>query len=101
MNKAALVLSPRALEDLDEIWWFIAQDNVDAAERFEQRIRQTLCRLAENPGIGHGRTDITDKPVLLWPAGSYFVICDPRKRPIEILRVLQGARDIESILESQ
>ena len=27
------ILSPAALEDLDSIWLFIAEDNLDAAER--------------------------------------------------------------------
>ncbi len=64
MSKAPFVVSPQALEDLDEIWLFNAQDNVEAAVRFEQRIRKTFYSLAENPGIGHRREDITDKPVL-------------------------------------
>jgi plasmid stabilization system protein ParE len=64
MNKAPLVVSPQALEDLEETWLFIAQDNVEAADRFEQKIRKTFCSLTENPGIGHKREDLTDKPVL-------------------------------------
>lgn len=100
MNKAPFVVSPQALEDLDEIWRFIAQDNVEAADRFEQRIRKTFYSLAENPGTGHSREDITDKPVLFWPVGSYLIIYDPGKRPVEILRVLHGARDVATILES-
>ena len=101
MNRAPFVVSPQALEDLEEMWLFIAQDNVEAADRFEQKIRKTFCRLAENPGIGHRREDITDKPVLFWPVSSYLIIYDPGKRPVEVLRVLHGARDVETILENQ
>jgi plasmid stabilization system protein ParE len=52
-------------------------------------------------GKGHIREDITDLPVRFWPVGSYLIVYDAGKRPIEILRVLHGARDVESILGSQ
>src|SRR5947199_10306162 len=41
-------------------------------------------RIAENPGIGHRREDLTDKPVLFWPAGSYLIIYNPARKPVEI-----------------
>lgn len=53
------------------------------------------------PGKGHTREDITDLPVRFWAVDSYLIVYDPGKRGIEILRVLRGARDAESILGSQ
>jgi hypothetical protein len=32
---AAIQFTPQAVEDLDDIWWFIAADNHDAADRVE------------------------------------------------------------------
>jgi antitoxin ParD1/3/4/toxin ParE1/3/4 len=98
VSRALFAVSPQALEDLDEIWLFIARDDVGAADRFERRIREAFYRLARNPGIGPKREDITGKPVLFWPVGSYLIIYAPSRRPIEIVRVLHGAREVRRIL---
>jgi plasmid stabilization system protein ParE len=42
-------LTPQATDELDEIWWFIAQDSIDAANRVEQEIVDTCRRLARHP----------------------------------------------------
>lgn len=51
--------SPEARLDLLEIWERIAEDNVDAADHVEQEIRQAVSMLADNPGLGHFRRDLT------------------------------------------
>lgn len=50
---------PDAFADLDEIWEYIAQDNVDAADRVLADINSTLTTLAASPEIGHHRPDLT------------------------------------------
>jgi plasmid stabilization system protein ParE len=43
---APFLLTPQATEDLDAIWWFIAKDNREAADRVEQEIVATCrCRV--------------------------------------------------------
>ncbi len=90
-------LSPEATQDIRQIWAYIAADNVPAARRVRLQILSACRRLAANPGIGHRREDLTDKPVLFWPVGSYLIVYAMRKRP-EIVRVLHGARDISGLL---
>jgi plasmid stabilization system protein ParE len=90
-------LSPEAAQDIREIWAYIAGDSIKAARRIRLQIFDACQRIAENPEIGHRREDLTDKPVLFWPAGSYLIIYAARK-PVEIVRVLHGARDIPSLL---
>jgi plasmid stabilization system protein ParE len=51
--------------------------------------------LGGSPEAGHFREDLTDKPVKFWPVFSYLIVYDPERRPIEVLRVLHGARDLE------
>ena len=46
-------LSPQAFRDIDEIWEFIAEDNLDAADRIRDEIFAACERLAEIPGMGH------------------------------------------------
>jgi plasmid stabilization system protein ParE len=90
-------LSPEAAQDIREIWAYIAADNIKAARRVRLQIFDACQRVAGNPGIGHSREDLTDKPVLFWPTGSYLIVYAARK-PVEIVRVLHGARDIPSLL---
>ena len=46
---------PDAFADLDEIWEYIAQDHLDAADRVLADIHSTLTLLAGTPHIGHRR----------------------------------------------
>ena len=94
------ILSEAALADLDEIWLYIATDNVRAADRVIDKIYETTYLLAENPGMGHKREDLTDKPVRFWNVYNYLIIYKAETRPIEIARVLNASRDVESILRS-
>jgi len=52
---------PDAFADLDEIWEYIAQDNVDAADRVLADIHSTVTLLAGSPQIGHRRPDLTTR----------------------------------------
>jgi plasmid stabilization system protein ParE len=58
------VLSVGAEFDLDEIWEYIADDSIDAADRWVGKLFDAFDAIARNPGIGHRRQDLTDYPVL-------------------------------------
>jgi plasmid stabilization system protein ParE len=91
--------SPAARQDLLEIWEFIAQDDLDAADRVEREIERAILRLADNPGLGHVRRDLTSKPVRFWVVYSYLVVYDPATQPLEVVRILSGYRDLASLLK--
>ena len=91
--------SPEARRDLLAIWEFIAQSDLDAADRVEREIEQALVLLSNNPELGHVRRDLTSKPVRFWAIYSYLIIYDPTARPLEVVRVLSGYRDIASLLK--
>ncbi len=92
------ILSPAAEQDLDEIWEYIAADNVDAADRWLTKLEKATQTVADMPGIGHTRKDLTDKPVLFWPVGRYLIIYRADRRPIEVVRVLSAYRDVSRLL---
>lgn len=46
---------PLAETDLDEIWWYLAQDNPDAADRFLDKIEERCRTLAQFPNLGVSR----------------------------------------------
>jgi toxin ParE1/3/4 len=49
---ARIVRTTLARADLRDIWLYVAQDSIDAADRFLDRIDRTIRMLAENPEIG-------------------------------------------------
>src|ERR1700733_13545853 len=88
-------LSPEAKNDLQEILSFTAANNVAAADRLEADIYKACELLAENPRLGHKRPDLTDEPVLFWQVrGVYLVIYQRETKPLRIVRILHGARDV-------
>jgi plasmid stabilization system protein ParE len=77
-------LTSQAIEDLDAIWWTIAEDNRDATEQVEMEILATCKRLARHPRIGTKRQDITMLPVRFWANTKFpnYVIVYRRDQPI-------------------
>jgi len=92
-------LVPQARTDLREILSYIAEDNVDAAEKVLDRFLEIFELLGKNPEMGHFREDLTTHPVRFFPVYSYLVIYMSGSSPVEVVRVLGGAQDIGSILK--
>lgn len=95
------VLSVAAELDLDEIWDYIAQDNIDAADRWIDKLFDAFQSLAQTPRMGHKREDLTVFPVLFWPVGAYLILYRTHEDLIEIVAVTQGARDIPTFLSQR
>ncbi len=95
------LLTPEADEDLAEIWEYIAQDNIEAADRWDGKLRDAFEMLSRSPRLGHTRKDLTDLPVLFWPVGAYLILYRVRNKRLEIVAVTQGARDIPSFLRER
>jgi plasmid stabilization system protein ParE len=68
------VLGNDAAIDLEEIWGYIAADDVDAADRWIGKLFDAFEALGNAPGMGHKREDLTAYPVLFWPVGNYLII---------------------------
>jgi toxin ParE1/3/4 len=48
-------LTPRAKQDVNEIWDYLAGDNIAAADRVIDALENAMTKLARTPGIGHRR----------------------------------------------
>jgi toxin ParE1/3/4 len=90
-------LTRRAIGDLKDIWEFISADNFDAADRLLEEFYLAFGHLAEMPGMGHKREDLTNRNVLFWPVHAYLVIYTDSK-PVRIVRVVHGKRDVKKLL---
>lgn len=98
MSRAQVVLSPQALEDLDAIWLFLAEESFELADRIDSEIRDAILRLADFPSLGHTREDLTTLPVRFWAIYSYLIVYSPREDLIEIVQVIHGSRDVTGLL---
>ena len=94
-------LTPEAIADLLEIWEFISQDSVDAADRVLDDFYQSFGRLATTPGMGHRREDLTRRDVRFWPIYSYLVVYQRSSRPLLVIAVLHGNRDVKRLLQDR
>jgi antitoxin ParD1/3/4/toxin ParE1/3/4 len=97
------ILSAEARADLRDISDYIRQENPLAATRVRQELREAMRRLAQMPGIGHVREDLVDIDTALrfWPVYSYVIVYRAETKPLEVVRVLHGARDVQSLLGEQ
>jgi plasmid stabilization system protein ParE len=93
--------TPQALRDLFDIWDFIAGDNPEAADRVEAVVFRAWQLAADSPFAGTVRADLTSLPVRFWvvqPYVNYLVVYRPEEKPLQIIRILHGARNLPSIL---
>ncbi len=57
-----------------------------------------MIRLAKNPGIGHMREELADKRHRFLLVYSYLIVYRSDAKPLQIIRILHAARDLQSIL---
>lgn len=96
------VLAPEAALDLVQIWRYIKkQSSLQMANRVESVIRDRLAFLAGRPGTGHWRKNLTDEEVKFFPVYSYLIVYRPRTKPLQVVSILHGPRDVERILKDR
>jgi len=89
-------LSPRATAGLSEIRRFIALDNPAAADRLVGEFFDLFQLLAKNPKIGQQRDEL--RPNLRSMShGKYVVFFYPMSGGCEIVGVVHGARDVDTL----
>ena len=100
--KSRYVLAPEAARDLVGIWRYIKkQSSLEMADRVEGVIRDRIVFLAENPNAGHWRKDLTGEAVRFFPVYSYLIVYRPATKPLQVVAVLHGRRDVEKILRQR
>jgi toxin ParE1/3/4 len=82
-----------AEEDLDEIWLYIAKDNLAAADQLLDQVGNSCHLLAHEPLMGRARPELSPNLRSLSVA-RYVIFYTPSTTGIEIVRVLHSARDI-------
>lgn len=93
-----VLFAPEALNDLDDIWLYIARDSLFRTDRFIDELRG-LCeeKLALFPKMGGARGYLAEG-VLAFPHGGYMIYYRVRQAAVEIIRVMHGSVDVEGAL---
>jgi len=84
---------PEAALDLDEIWEFIAEDHLDAADRAIADVLAALDKLVLFPNQGHKRRDLTSRPLRFAVVRDYLIAYAPDEKPLWVVAVLHGRRN--------
>jgi plasmid stabilization system protein ParE len=58
-------------------------------------------KLANLPNSGHRRADLTTKGVLFYRVSAYLIIYEPESKPLQILGVVHGKRNVAAILRQR
>lgn len=95
-------VSEEAHADMRAIWDHVANENgPDRADYVLDRMEAALQTIAEMPGIGHLHLSLPHEALRVWSVFSYLIIYRPNTRPLEIVRVLHGARNLPPLFEQE
>lgn len=90
------IISPEAIRDLDEISDYFAGRNIQAGERFVEAFQKKCRNLVSFPNIGRSYAKI--KPSLRGiPLDGYIIFYRTIENGVEIVRVVSGYRDLETL----
>jgi len=88
--------TPLARKDLKEIKAYIAKDNPKAAAQYMGILKQKCDLLAQTPTIGVCREEYCN--LYKFPVEKYLIFYRITETGIEVIRIIHGSRDIQSIL---
>lgn len=101
-----ILITPKANQDLDNLFDYIAQDNSNAALDFFDAARKTIANLAQNPGIGNFYSVSNSRlqglrKVSVKGFEKYLIFYLASEDVLTVVRIIHGCRDIPTILENE
>lgn len=85
-------LSPRAEDDLREIWRSIASDNERAADNLLRRFLEKFALAAGHVEMGPRRPELSPTARILIE-GRYIAVYEPRPHGILVVTIVHGSRE--------
>jgi toxin ParE1/3/4 len=93
-------LSPRALDDLEEIWRYSAETwSIDQADRYVDDLARLFGLIATLPSLGQERRDI-NPPVRIHAHGRHVIVYVEDGADVTILRLLGTRQDWLAIIQA-
>jgi plasmid stabilization system protein ParE len=95
------LVAPEAEDDLRQIWRYLLGEAGPAiANRIQGELVDAFEGLADVPGKGHKRPDLTSRDVLFFSVYQYMIVYR-RATMVEIVAVLHGKRDVRRLLKTR
>ena len=94
-----LKISNLAKNDIANIWVYIAQQNVDSANKIIRSLMEIFILLEQNPKLGTSKSKILDN-LYSFPFKNYLVFYSVHLGNIKIHRVIHSSRNQKGILEN-
>jgi len=93
---------PQAERDIEECFVYIGEDNLDIAVHFLVAVEDSIEQIGRNPFVGSPREfeNSQIKNLRMWRVKNftdYQIFYTIKEETIEIVRVLNGARDLPNI----
>ena len=96
MNR--IVFAKTARRDLVEIWKYLQPRSPHSAGRVIDEVESSIRKLAEMPGMGHTRSDVSDPRYRFWRVYSYIIIYRHARKILHVVRIVHGARNFRRLL---
>jgi len=95
------IVAPEAEDDLKQIWrYLLGEAGLAVANRIQGELVEAFESLADLPGKGHRRPDLTSRDVLFFSVYQYMIVYR-RAATVEIVAVLHGKRDVKRLLKTR
>lgn len=91
-----IIYDPRAIQDLDDIWRYIAMDHIKRADLWIDNIERSIRKIADQPGIGKSFFELGDG-IRGKSIEKYLILYKVTKEGIEVFRIIHGARDLKKV----
>ncbi|MFC1524042.1 type II toxin-antitoxin system RelE/ParE family toxin [Thermodesulfobacteriota bacterium] len=96
MKEYQLIISEQAIHDLEDIWLYIAIDSPHIADKFLDSVFEQCQLFCSSPEMGRLREDLLPG-MRSFSIKRYVIFYRVIPGRVEIIRILSGYRDLDSI----
>ncbi len=97
---ARVTRRPLAAADILDIWDHMAEDSLDQADRWVDKLDEKFGILATQPLMGRAREELA-ADLRSFPFGRYVIFYTPVQDGIDVVRVLHSARDVDAAFDGE
>ncbi|NBS65744.1 MAG: type II toxin-antitoxin system RelE/ParE family toxin [Betaproteobacteria bacterium] len=95
---ARVIRRPLAAADILDIWDYIAEDSLDQADRWIDKLDEKFKLISAQPLLGRARDELSTD-LRSFPFGRYVIFYTPVDDGIDVVRVLHSARDADALFD--
>jgi len=91
-----LIISEQATQDLADIWLYVANDSPQIADKFLDSLLEQCQLFCSSPEMGRQRDELIPG-IRSFPVKRYIIFYRIEGDAVEVVRILSGYRDFESL----